>query len=396
MPFGGLIVNRVHPLAPDGDDEVDEAALAARAGRRRGAGAQGRARRCGELRVLAAPRRARRSRGCGAELGDDDPIVVPHLDGDVHDVDGLVAVHRHLFAEGAERSMLLERGGVLSDGPPLAVIAWPFEHGSPDIGMGAGAALLAGDAALHGALSGRRLGADRPADPGGRPVDRRGHADLRPAPRPGGGGRGRRWPAARSRWCWPAAASARRARWRAAAPHGAVWLDAHADFDTPDDNISGSMDVMALSILSGSAWPAQHATIPNAVAIAEQRVALLGVRDLADYQRDRLAALRAAHGARRLRRLGGDHGDQRAPAASLPARRPRRARHLRRPRQPLAAPGGPSLETVLAAIDATFDHATVLAAALTAYEPAVDEDGRILAAARTIARRIAERARAQR
>ena len=61
-----------------------------------------------------------------------------------------------------------------------------------------------------------------------------------------------------------------------------------------------------------------------------------------------------------------------------------------------AAPGGPSLETLLATIDATFDHATILAAALTAYEPTADTDGKILAAARTIARRIAERALTQR
>ena len=33
-----------------------------------------------------------------AAVGDDDPILVPQLAGDVHDVDGLVAVHRHLFA----------------------------------------------------------------------------------------------------------------------------------------------------------------------------------------------------------------------------------------------------------------------------------------------------------
>ncbi|MES1193144.1 MAG: arginase family protein, partial [Solirubrobacterales bacterium] len=61
-----------------------------------------------------------------------------------------------------------------------------------------------------------------------------------------------------------------------------------------------------------------------------------------------------------------------------------------------ASPGGPSLETVLATIDATFDHATVLAAALTAYEPSADGDGTILAAARTIAAHIATRALAQR
>jgi hypothetical protein len=32
------------------------------------------------------------------KTGDSDPVLVPLLEGDVHDVDGLVAVHRHLFA----------------------------------------------------------------------------------------------------------------------------------------------------------------------------------------------------------------------------------------------------------------------------------------------------------
>jgi len=42
------------------------------------------------------------------EVGDDDPIIVPHLDGDVHDVDGLVAIHRHLFAPAKVREALLD------------------------------------------------------------------------------------------------------------------------------------------------------------------------------------------------------------------------------------------------------------------------------------------------
>ena len=33
-----------------------------------------------------------------ATTGERDPIVIPQLDGDVHDVDGLVAIHGHLFA----------------------------------------------------------------------------------------------------------------------------------------------------------------------------------------------------------------------------------------------------------------------------------------------------------
>jgi anion-transporting ArsA/GET3 family ATPase len=105
MPFGGLVVNRVHPLARDRDG-VDEAALAADLGGDEKL-ARKLARTLAEFRVLAerdtaAIERLRR------ELDDPDPIVVPHLDGDVHDVDGLVAVHRHLFAPAAERAELLE------------------------------------------------------------------------------------------------------------------------------------------------------------------------------------------------------------------------------------------------------------------------------------------------
>lgn len=104
MPFGGLIVNRVHPLAADGDD-VDLDAVAAELG-----GdvrlARKAVRTLGELRVLAH-RDAEAVERLRGEVGDDDPIIVPQLAGDVHDVEGLVAVHRHLFASGARRAALL-------------------------------------------------------------------------------------------------------------------------------------------------------------------------------------------------------------------------------------------------------------------------------------------------
>jgi hypothetical protein len=47
-----------------------------------------------------------------AELHDaaiGDPILVPHLDGDVHDIDGLERVRRYLFAADEEREALIER-----------------------------------------------------------------------------------------------------------------------------------------------------------------------------------------------------------------------------------------------------------------------------------------------
>jgi anion-transporting ArsA/GET3 family ATPase len=104
MPFGGLVVNRVHPLAP-GDDDVDAAEVTEELG---GDAALARkvVRTLQEFRLLA-----RRDAGAlerlAREVGDEDPIVVPHLDGDVHDVDGLVLVHRHLFAEGPARAEML-------------------------------------------------------------------------------------------------------------------------------------------------------------------------------------------------------------------------------------------------------------------------------------------------
>jgi anion-transporting ArsA/GET3 family ATPase len=105
MPFGGLVVNRVHPLAA-GDPDVDPEAVAAELG---GDAALARkvVRTLAEFRVLAR-RDAGALQRLAREIGDEDPIVVPHLDGDVHDVDGLVLVHRHLFAEGRQRAELLD------------------------------------------------------------------------------------------------------------------------------------------------------------------------------------------------------------------------------------------------------------------------------------------------
>jgi anion-transporting ArsA/GET3 family ATPase len=104
MPFGGLVVNRVHPLAEDAG-EIDEAAIAAELGGDEPL-ARKVARTLREFRVLAV-RDANALEKLRRDVGDADPIVVPHLDGDVHDVDGLVLVHRHLFAEGEDREALL-------------------------------------------------------------------------------------------------------------------------------------------------------------------------------------------------------------------------------------------------------------------------------------------------
>jgi len=94
MPFGALIVNRVHPLLDD-DLEPDDVlaqlreplgdALAAKV-----------ARTWAEERILARRDAAALER-LVARTGEKEPVIVPQLEGDVHDIDGLVRVHEHLF-----------------------------------------------------------------------------------------------------------------------------------------------------------------------------------------------------------------------------------------------------------------------------------------------------------
>ena len=95
MPFGGLVVNRVHPL-DGGPPEADVEDLAAALGDAKLAAKV--ARTYAEERALAERDVAAIGHLC-EETGECDPIVIPQLDGDVHDVDGLVAIHAHLFAD---------------------------------------------------------------------------------------------------------------------------------------------------------------------------------------------------------------------------------------------------------------------------------------------------------
>jgi anion-transporting ArsA/GET3 family ATPase len=104
LPFAGVIVNRVHhDLLGDSepgdvlgelDDELGDA-LAARV-----------AENFADYHVLARRDRLGIER-LGAELADARLVLVPHFDEDVHDVEGLLRLHRFLFATAAERERLI-------------------------------------------------------------------------------------------------------------------------------------------------------------------------------------------------------------------------------------------------------------------------------------------------
>jgi anion-transporting ArsA/GET3 family ATPase len=104
LPFAGVIVNRVHhDLLGDSAAEDLEPLL-------RDLLSDSLARRVGEnfhdYHVLAR-RDTRNIARLEAELDDHPLLLVPQLDDDVHDVEGLLRMHRFLFASAGERERMI-------------------------------------------------------------------------------------------------------------------------------------------------------------------------------------------------------------------------------------------------------------------------------------------------
>ncbi|HEX4110097.1 MAG TPA: ArsA family ATPase [Solirubrobacteraceae bacterium] len=99
MPFGGLIVNRVHDQALDGHTAEQTAALLQPA--LGDALAQRVAANLADFNVLAE-RDRRQIERLKKSLAVKDPVLVPHLDADVADLQALATIEQHLFADAPE------------------------------------------------------------------------------------------------------------------------------------------------------------------------------------------------------------------------------------------------------------------------------------------------------
>jgi anion-transporting ArsA/GET3 family ATPase len=104
LPFAGAVINRVHhDLLGESDDDNVGVALASALGPEL-------ARRVAENfhdYHLLARRDGRNIARFARELDERPLLLVPHFDDDVHDVAGLMAVHRYLFASAAERERMI-------------------------------------------------------------------------------------------------------------------------------------------------------------------------------------------------------------------------------------------------------------------------------------------------
>ncbi|MEA2210860.1 MAG: hypothetical protein QOF83_808 [Solirubrobacteraceae bacterium] len=104
LPFAGVIVNRVHH---DRLGDSEPADVVAELGTELKADlAQRVAANFADYHVLARRDRLGVER-LRAELGGAPLLLVPHLDDDVHDIEGLLRVHRFLFASETEREQLI-------------------------------------------------------------------------------------------------------------------------------------------------------------------------------------------------------------------------------------------------------------------------------------------------
>jgi arginase len=69
-----------------------------------------------------------------------------------------------------------------------------------------------------------------------------------------------------------------------------AWFDAHADFNTPETTSSGFLDGTAVAIITGRCWAQLARTVPDFSPVADDRVCLIGTRDIDPLERDLLEA----------------------------------------------------------------------------------------------------------
>jgi arginase len=166
---------------------------------------------------------------------------------------------------------------------------------------------------------------------------------------------------------------------------GVLWLDAHADFNTPETTQSGFLDGMSLAILTGRCWYALSRSIPGFRPMDERNVVLAGIRDLDPSETDlvRDSELTVAKG-------------KEARPTQLPERIADALRQLRSRVGQLhvhldvdvlddtvargnafAAPFGLTSDELAEVARLAASEFTVVSASVTAYDPAIDTAGAI-------------------
>jgi arginase len=171
-----------------------------------------------------------------------------------------------------------------------------------------------------------------------------------------------------------------------------VWLDAHADFNTPESTVFGYFDGMGLAILTGGAWRSMRAALPGAGPVPEEAVVLAGARDLDENERMRLRESRITHLSPEALTSAGPLLEAVEPMSpsgvyvhvDLDVLDPADGRV-----NIYSAPGGVRAGQLEAIVSELLERLPVRALSLTAYDPEADPDGRVPPIALGLLRRLA-------
>jgi arginase len=184
---------------------------------------------------------------------------------------------------------------------------------------------------------------------------------------------------------------------------GAVWLDAHADFNTPESTISGFFAGMSTAVITGHCYGGYWAEIGHNTPLAEQNIVMFGVRDVsprAERERLRRSAIEVVGW-----RDGRPERDMLEPLDKLASRVRDVYLHIDfdafAPEVAPAiadepVPGGLSLEQAEHIVNATTERFRIQAATLATYSPELDEDDKTLQVALRIIEMLGDYASHQR
>jgi arginase len=171
---------------------------------------------------------------------------------------------------------------------------------------------------------------------------------------------------------------------------GVIWLDSHADLNTPETTTSGFFDGMALAMVMGRCWGTLAASVPGFSPVPERQVVLAGARDLDPAERALLAT--SATAVVPARALRADSVELRAALATLAVRVSGAYLHLdldvlnpmevRANR--FAAPGGPTTTELAAVLRLIGKQMHIAAVAVTAYDPSFDPQDKAVHAVETL------------
>lgn len=169
-------------------------------------------------------------------------------------------------------------------------------------------------------------------------------------------------------------------------PVGMVWIDAHGDFNTPETTLSGFLDGMALAAATGRCWRNLTASVEGFRPVKEKNVVLIGARDLDSEERKLLESSEISWVPAATMR---ESGVENALSGTLARLEPKLI-YLHIDLDVLDAgeasvnrfssAGGLTVAELLQAVRVISSGRSVVAAAITAYDPLYDADGKAAAA----------------